>query len=156
VLAEHQCVVDLPRYATQLTHTLYRVNASSATFQTDDAPINVVTNDNFAKRFVDELMKIDPTLEPAQRIPFSTFIGLGFATSGDAVGWARGFVERFFPNLQLQLLKDELCSVPSDKTEIVWVGGDKHADLVRRIVAAMSPRDVADASDPVPSRRKKR
>jgi hypothetical protein len=140
-LQSHQIVVDLPRYEVPLTKSLLRHDLTDySRFQTDDAPINIITSLNQVKKFVDELALLDPSLDVFTRVPYGVYAGVQFTKSQDAVQWARSFVRKWFPRTEEFLLKQALLSLPLQKTEIVWLGGERYLSFVQSI--ATSPETV--------------
>lgn len=134
----HQHLAELPRYEVPLTRAFIRRDVSAhGRFLSDTETVNVVTTLNQIKTFVDELALLDREFNGNIRVPFTNYVGLQFKNSGEAVAWARSFVARFFPDTEERLLRKALLNIPFDKTEIVWIGGDKYLPFVQRV--AISP-----------------
>lgn len=149
-LEPNQVVVDLPRYEVPLARALMRRDIQkSDKFSNDAEPLNVPPFSlNQVKTFVDELGSVDAELDPKIRIPYTNFVGLHFKTVGEAVRWARGFVSRYYPATEERLLKRQLLTIPLDKTEIVWVGGDKYLSFVEAVATAPSTDELVKANTP--------
>ncbi len=149
-LEPHQVVVDLPRYEVPLARALMRRDVAKAErFGDDDTPLSgAITTLNTVKTFVDELVNLDKELDVTVRIPYTNYVGLQFTTVGQAVKWARKFVRRFFPATEERLLKKALLTIPLDKTEIVWVGGDDYLGFVQAVATAPSTDELVKANAP--------
>lgn len=142
-LKPNQEIADLPRYEVPLTRAFVRKDVSAyGRFSTDSETLNVTTTLNQIKTFVDELSYLDKEFNTNVRIPYTNYVGLQFKNSGDAVAWARSFVARFFPDTEERLLRRLLLNIPFNKTEIVWVGGDKYLPFVERIAVSPATEDL--------------
>lgn len=149
-LEPNQVVVDLPRYEVPLARALLRRDAAKAEkFLSDEETLNIPpTTVNQIKTFVDELALLDTEIDGSVRVPYTNYVGLLFKTSKDAVDWARKFVQRFFPATEERLLKRQLLTLPLDKTEIVWVGGDSYLAFVKAVAMSPSTDDLVRANTP--------
>jgi len=105
-------------------------------FLNGDETLNIVSTLNTVKTFVDELGLLDREIDPTTRVPYTNYVGLHFTSVQQAVEWARKFVQRFFPATEERLLKRTLLTIPLDKTEIVWVGGEKYLGFVQAVATA--------------------
>jgi len=152
-LSPNQVVVDLPRYEIPLARAFVRRDIQrSGKFEDDNASLmNPPTTLNNIKLFVDELALLDKDLDPTTRIPFSNYTGLQFAKVKDAVAWARKFVQRYFPATEERLLKRALLTIPLDRTEIVWIGGDGYLGFVQAVATAPSSDELVMANAPAAS-----
>lgn len=153
-LKPNQEIADLPRYEVPLTRAFIRKDvAAYGRFATDTETVNVTTTLNQIKTFVDELSYLDKEFNNNVRIPFTNYVGLQFKNSGEAVAWARSFVARFFPDTEERLLRRLLLNIPFNKTEIVWVGGDKYLPFVQRIAVSPATEDLVThaAADHTPA-----
>ena len=145
-LAAEQVVVDTPRYARQLAAAfLRRDTADYSMFDSDATPFNHATTINHVKRFVDELSREDEEIDTNVRVPYGNYVGIKFANVAEAVRWARSFVARHFPGTEERFLKKALLNIPFEKTEIVWVGGDKYLPFVRRVATSPSTETLVQA-----------
>lgn len=148
-LASNQVVVELPRYEVALSRALLRRDTQQASkFLTNDEPLAVHTTLNMVKTFVDELGNLDKDLDNNVRIPYTNYVGLQFTTVQQAVAWARSFVQKFFPATEERLLKRTLLTIPLDKTEIVWIGGDRYLSFVQAVATAPSTDELVKANAP--------
>lgn len=149
-LSPNQVVIDLPRYEIALARAFIRRDIQRiGKFEDDNAPLmNPPTTLNNIKLFVDELALLDKDLDPTTRIPFSNYTGLQFAKVKDAVAWARKFVQRYFPATEERLLKRALLTIPLDRTEIVWIGGDRYLGFVQAVATAPSSDELVTANAP--------
>lgn len=149
-LAHNQVVVELPRYEMPLARALMRRDLNRADkFFDDEAPlVGVVTTLNNVKTFVDELANLDKEMDQSVRVPYTNYVGLQFTTVAQAVAWARKFVQRFFPATEERLLKKTLLTIPLDKTEIVWVGGEGYLGFVQAVATAPSTDELVKANAP--------
>jgi len=148
-LAAHQMVVDLPRYEIPLVRALLRRDlANTEKFAVDDTKLAVTTTMNNIKVFVDELAQIDKDMDDNIRVPYTNFVGLQFNNSGEAVKWARSFVQRYYPATEERLLRRTLLTIPLDKTEIVWLGGDRHLPFIKAVATSPSTDELTRAQTP--------
>ena len=147
-LSDDQVVVDLPRYEVPLTRALIRRDVNNFNrFSSDNESINVTTTVNHIKMFVDELAQVDKDINASARVPYGTFVGLRFTTTGEAVKWARSFVRRFFPDTEERLFKKELLNIPFTKTEIVWLGDEKYLPFIQKVAISPSTDELVSAVD---------
>jgi len=148
-LNSNQVVVDLPRYEHALAKALLRRDLNNSDkFLSDAEPLQIVTTINQIKMFVDALSLLDKDMDSQTAIPYTNYVGLQFLTTLDAVSWARRFVQRFFPTTEERLLKRQLLTIPLDKTEIVWIGGDKYLTFVQAVATAPSTDELVKANAP--------
>lgn len=148
-LASNQIVVDLPRYEIALARAFLRRDIQKADkFLNDDEPMNVVTTLNNIKTFADELALLDQEIDASARVPYTNYVGLQFSSVQQAVRWARSFVQKHFPATEERLLKRALLKIPLDKTEIVWIGGDRYLRFVQAIATSPSTDELVQAQTP--------
>lgn len=144
-LTENQVVVDAPRYARQLGAAFLRRDTTDLSrFNNDRGEFLHVTTTNQVKMFVDSLSQEDEEIDTNVRIPYGSHAGVKFTTIADAIKWARGFVARYFPGTEERLLKKALLNIPFEKTEIVWVGGDRFLPFVRRVATSPSTETLVE------------
>lgn len=145
-LEANQVVVDLPRYEASLARAFLRRDAQNLSkFNNSATPLNIFTTVNQVKMFVDELAQQDKEISVDARIPYGNFAGLKFETVGDAVTWARKFVQRYFADTEERFIKKALLNIPFEKTEIVWLGGERYLAFVQRVAMSPSTEDLIAA-----------
>jgi hypothetical protein len=149
-LQPNQAVVDLPRYEIPLAKALIRRDLVGAgRFSNDEEKLNIPPLSlNNVKMFVDELALVDKEIDGSVRVPYTNYVGVHFLTVADAVTWARKFVQRFFPATEERLLKRQLLTIPLDKTEIVWVGGERYLGFVQAVATAPSTDELVKENAP--------
>lgn len=147
-IKDHQIIVNLPRYEVPLTKALVRKDVHNyEKFSRDNESIAVITSLNNIKMFVDELSNTDKDIDTTVRVPYTNYVGLQFLKTQDAVKWARGFVRRHFPGTEERLIRKALLNIPFDKTEIIWLGGEKFLSFVKTVAISPSTDDLVSAVD---------
>lgn len=144
-LSDNQVVVDSPRYARQLGAAFLRRDTTDLSrFNKDNEPFKHITTLNQVKMFVDSLSSEDEEIDTDIRIPYGNYAGIKFTTVIEAVKWARAFVQRHFPQTEERLLKKALLNLPFEKTEIVWLGGERYLPFVRRVATSPSTETLVE------------
>lgn len=148
-LEANQITVDLPRYELPLIRALLRKDLSdTGKFANDDYALNIVTTVMQIKTFVGELSTLDKDMADDSRLAYTNYVGIQFTSVGQAVAWARTFVQRHFPATEERLLKRTLLTIPLNKTEIVWLGPDRYLPFIEAIATSPSSDELVQANVP--------
>lgn len=132
----HQVIVERPTFDDCLAVVAMRGRPVPRGFKLSD--FNFTTNTNDAKRFVDAISAIDPQRASADRLPFGNYQGISLSSVESARRWARSIVERHFPETEFRLLAAQLSKLPADKTEIVWLAGERFEELLETVAVRAS------------------
>lgn len=136
----HQVVIDRPTFDDCLAVVAMRGRPVPRGFKLSD--FNFITNANDAKRFVDAISAIDPQRASADRLPFGNYQGISLSSVETARRWARSIVERHFPETEFRLLATQLAKLPADKTEIIWLAGERFEELLNTVAVRSLPDEL--------------
>lgn len=127
-LSANQVVIERPTFDECLKKVAFRGRPVPRGYKLSD--INMMTNTNDAKRFVDALLDLDPHRASADRIPFGNYQGILLNSEASARQWARSIVERHFPDTERRVLDLVLSRIPAEKTQVVWLAGERFEDVL--------------------------